>query len=104
MRALLQKLSPHFSWILIDSPPVLPLTDTLSLRQQTDASLLVIRADSTPQKAAEEAIGLIGKHHILGVVLNGVQDLNRIYMKYGYYAETPAELKAADSRGIPSGD
>ena len=82
---ILQGLSRYFDWILIDSPPVLPLTDALSLRQQADACLLVVRADNTPREALEEAVTLIGKQHILGIVLNGVQGLHHQYSKYGYY-------------------
>src|SRR5262249_51717311 len=42
----MQTLSHHFDWILIDSPPVLPLTDALLLKQHADASLMVVRAGS----------------------------------------------------------
>ena len=38
---VIQKLSTHFDWILIDSPPLTPLTDALSLARHTDATLLV---------------------------------------------------------------
>src|SRR5205814_9457294 len=41
---VMQTLSPYFDWIVIDSPPVLPLTDALSLPRQTDAFLLVVSA------------------------------------------------------------
>ena len=82
---LFQNLAPHFDWILIDSPPVLPLTDALSLRQRADACLLVVRADATPRDAVDQAVNLIGKEQILGLVLNGVEGLHRMYSKYGYY-------------------
>ena len=82
---ILQSLARYFDWILIDSPPVLPLTDALSLRQRVDSCLLVVRADLTPKDAVEEAVKLVGKEHILGVVLNGVEGLHRLYSKYGYY-------------------
>jgi capsular exopolysaccharide synthesis family protein len=81
---ILQNLGNYFDWILIDSPPVLPLTDALSLRQQANAALLVVRADVTQREAVEEAVALIGKQHILGIVLNGVQGLHGRYSKYGY--------------------
>jgi succinoglycan biosynthesis transport protein ExoP len=79
-----QTLSPYFDWILIDAPPVIPLTDALSLRQRADASLLVVRAGRTPKQAIDEAVALLGKQHILGMVLNGVEGLNQRYVKYGY--------------------
>jgi capsular exopolysaccharide synthesis family protein len=82
---LFQNLTRYFDWILIDSPPVLPLTDALSLRQRADACLLVVRADTTPRDAVEETVRLVGKEHILGILLNGVDGLHRLYSKYGYY-------------------
>lgn len=84
---VLAELSAHFDWIVVDSPPVLALTDALFLRQHADATLLVVRADHTPREAVDDAVRLLGRQHILGVVLNGVEDLDRMYYKYGagYY-------------------
>ena len=80
----MQKLWPYFDWILIDSPPVLPLTDALLLRQQADASLLVARARQTPSDAVGEAVALLGQKHVLGIVLNCAERLGRIYSGYYY--------------------
>ena len=82
---LFHSLAHYFDWVVVDSPPVLPLTDALSLRQRADACLLVVRADTTPRDAVDQAVNLVGKEHILGIVLNGVEGLNRLYSKYGYY-------------------
>ncbi len=82
---LLQTLSPHFDWILIDSPPVIPLTDALSLARQANATLLVAREGRTPQEAIEKAIAILGRQRILGIVLNAVEGLDRMYSgHYGY--------------------
>jgi Mrp family chromosome partitioning ATPase len=82
---IMQKLSPCFDWILIDSPPVIPLTDSLSLQHHADASLLVVRAGQTPREAVEQTIELLGKKNILGVVLNGVEARNHLYYQYHEY-------------------
>jgi capsular exopolysaccharide synthesis family protein len=81
---VMQALVPYFDWILIDSPPVIPLTDALSLGRHANASLLVARAGQTPKDAIEKALGLLGREHIVGVVLNGVEELDRLYS--GYYS------------------
>jgi capsular exopolysaccharide synthesis family protein len=84
--ALIQRVSPQFDWILIDAPPAQPLTDALSLSRHVDATLLVARADRTPREAIEETIELIGRDHVVGIVLNGEQNLTRRYSEYyGYY-------------------
>ena len=85
LSGVMQKLSPYFDWVVIDSPPVLPLTDALSLQRQTDAYLLVVRAEQTPREAVEAAVALLGKQQMLGIVLNGVEGLDRLYSSYGYH-------------------
>ena len=83
---IIQELARHFDWILVDSPPVVPLTDALSLARQVDASLVVARAGSTPREAIEHTLELLGPEQVLGVILNGIEGLHRQYSKYyGYY-------------------
>jgi capsular exopolysaccharide synthesis family protein len=87
LSAVMQKLRPYFDWILIDSPPILPLTDALMLQRQSDATLLVVRAGSTQDRSVEESIELLGRQNIAGVVLNGIEGLDSFYVKYGYYGK-----------------
>jgi len=79
---IMQQLSPCFDWILVDSPPVIPLTDSISLQQHADASLLVVRSGQTPREAVEQSIELLGKKNILGIVLNGMQARDHLYYQY----------------------
>ena len=79
---VMEHLSPCFDWILIDSAPVIPLTDSISLQQHADASLLVVRAGQTPREAVEKSIELLGKKNILGVVLNGMEARDHLYYQY----------------------
>jgi Mrp family chromosome partitioning ATPase len=76
---------------LIDSPPVIPLTDSLSLQQHVDATLLVVRAGQTPREAVEQTITLLGKKNILGIVLNGVQARDHLYYQYHEYNKRDRE-------------
>ena len=80
---IMEKLSPCFDWVIIDSPPVIPLTDSISLQQHADASLLVVRAGQTPRETVEQSTALLGKKNILGIVLNGVEA--RDHLNYQYY-------------------
>jgi capsular exopolysaccharide synthesis family protein len=81
---VLDQLAPLFDCIVVDSPPVLPLTDSLTLKKCTDASLLVARAGCTGQDEVDKALTLLGKQHVLGIILNGIEGLDRAYSKYGY--------------------
>lgn len=83
---VIHQLSSHFEWIVVDTPPVLPITDALSLRPHTDASLLVVRAGATPDASVEEAVTLLGQEHMVGMVLNGAEGLDSLYSKYGAYS------------------
>lgn len=94
---VLHKLLPHFEWVLIDSPPVLPLTDALSLAQVTDGTLLVTRAGQTPSKALDDSIELIGKKRIVGLVVNGAEGAGNPYSKYqGYYRSSKPSDAGSD--------
>ncbi len=79
---IFETLQSEFDWIIVDTPPVFPLTDTLSLRQHTDAALLVVRAGGTPSEAVDVAVSRIGASHLLGIVLNGSDELDQMYSDY----------------------
>jgi Mrp family chromosome partitioning ATPase len=102
LSTLFQKLSSQFDWIVVDSPPVLPLSDAIALRQHLDGSLLVARAGATSAKAVEEAIALLGRRHILGNILNGIETLEQPYRAYSQYqrnarSTSPAKNSPNDS-------
>ncbi len=81
---VLETLANNFDWLLIDSPPIIPLSEVLTLKEHSDGSLLVVRAGLTSEDAVEEAITLLGKQHVLGIVLNGVEQSDMVYHRYGY--------------------
>ena len=62
----MQRLAPHFEWILIDSPPVLPLTDSILLQHHVDGTLLVVRAGQTPREAIDDASRSSGRRSSVG--------------------------------------
>jgi capsular exopolysaccharide synthesis family protein len=86
LTGVIEKLTPYFDWILFDTPPVGPLSDAVSLQRYVDASMLVVRADRTPQEAVKQAVTLLGPKHVLGIIFNAARGLNRAYSAYyGYY-------------------
>jgi protein-tyrosine kinase len=88
------KLASSFDWIIMDSPPTIPVVDTLSLKDHADAILLVARADHTERSAIDETIQLLGQDRILGVILNGVEKFERDYYEhYGNNGSTSANGK-----------
>ncbi len=95
---LIATVSPHFDWIVIDSPPVLAVTDAVDLARAADAVLLVARGASTPYDVAQRAQAAFSNSRILGFVLNAVKDAPRKdSYDYGYYYYH-SESEGADQR------
>jgi capsular exopolysaccharide synthesis family protein len=72
---LLSELMNHlrglFDWILIDSPPVIPLADTSVWMRSADGILLVAREGKTQKRQLKRGLLAIERLKLLGVVLNG---------------------------------
>jgi capsular exopolysaccharide synthesis family protein len=92
-------LAARFDWTVIDSPPLLPLTDAISLANQADGSLLVARAGCTPGTAVEDAIALLHRKRVLGLILNKTETQDRSYSSYYRPRNTMSPRRdAPDSR------
>jgi capsular exopolysaccharide synthesis family protein len=74
MRRLIGEASEAFDWVIIDTPPIVLLPDAHILASMVDTALLVVRAGRTSAKAVQQAVTLIGRDRILGVILNGVEE------------------------------
>jgi len=83
---LLEDLSNMYDRVIIDSPPVMPVTDAQILAAVSDITLLVMRADKSNRKTSQHARdGLMSVGaRILGAVVNDVSKHSR-YGYYGYY-------------------
>ena len=55
LKMLLQRLEPLFDWIIIDSPPAVPVSDASVLAKACDGVLMVVRSNSTPSDVARKA-------------------------------------------------
>lgn len=89
-RSLLQSARENFDIVILDTPPVLPVADTLSLREQVDWFVLVYRARFTPYPLLKKVVSDIGEEKILGVVINRVRlTEDRYYTRYygSYYTK-----------------
>jgi protein-tyrosine kinase len=83
LEKLLDRLAPLFDWVIIDSPPCLPVADANVLAGMCDGVLLVVRAKSTPAAATERARKELQKRKVLGVVLNAVEEAQ--FQEHYYY-------------------
>jgi len=92
---LIATAAPHFDWILIDSPPVLAVTDAVELAHAADAVLLIARGGSTTYSVAQSTQATFSNSRILGFVLNDVKDApNGGYNYNDYYFKAEATSRA----------
>lgn len=82
MQHFIDRMSPSFNWIFIDSPPAASISDSAVLSEICDGVIMVI-APGAQVHVAQQARKQIGLK-ILGVVLNRV-DYTSTYYKYYYY-------------------
>jgi protein-tyrosine kinase len=84
---LLGQAEPLFDWIVIDSPPAVPVSDAGLIANHCDGVLMVVRSDATPSDVARKARAEFDDKLLLGVVLNGIKrgsaEYSRYYGAYG---------------------
>jgi capsular exopolysaccharide synthesis family protein len=72
MGDLLAALKQRFDFVVIDTPPVLPLADVPTLCRDLDGALMVVRANYTPKELVNAAIDALYGVTVHGLVLNEV--------------------------------
>jgi len=83
---LIRLVAPYFDWIIVDSSPVLPVSDAVNLARWCDGVLLVARGGVTKFPVAQRAQSELKASKILGFVLNAVQETPEVGGYYGYDA------------------
>ena len=84
LKVLLQRVEPLFDWIIIDSPPAIPVSDASVLAKACDGVLMVVRSNSTPFDLARKARQEFPDQALIGVVLNGTGEDALPYARYYY--------------------
>lgn len=77
---LLQEARRRFDLVIVDTPPLLPVTDPVVLARALDGIVVVVAANDTPRKLLEESLNLLDASKVLGIVFN--RDHRPLY---GYY-------------------
>jgi receptor protein-tyrosine kinase len=107
MRALLEGLGEKLDMVIIDTPPLLAVSDAIPLQQQVSGTVLVARMDHTSRDGVRKADSMISTAggNLLGFVatgieLGGVAGVDAYGYGYGYAPE-PAENGAGPNGGRP---
>jgi Mrp family chromosome partitioning ATPase len=91
MKNLLQKLREQYDYVIIDSPPLLLVSDALAIAKEADGTVLVCRHEMSfvsDVKSALEKLNFI-KCNVLGVVVNDYAAPPKSYSnsyRYKYYS------------------
>ena len=101
LKHLLAKLAPVFDWVIIDSPPTLPVADSMLLADLCDGVVCVVRAAYTDLASAQKGCQQLQQKGLLGVVLN-CADEDASYGNYytTYPARALSEPLAQTSSGV----
>ena len=72
MEDLIKELSINFDYIILDTPPILPVSDTLLLASKADATLIVVKARKTKEKIVKESYSKLveARANVIGTILN----------------------------------
>jgi protein-tyrosine kinase len=86
LKVLLQRVEALFDWIVIDSPPAVPVSDASVLAKVCDGVVMVVRSNATPIDMARRAREEFPDQVLVGVVLNGTDTETTPYSRYYYDA------------------
>lgn len=108
LHSLLDELA-ELATVLIDAPPLLPVTDAAILTARTDGALVVTRARRTTYDELKAALANLGKvkARTLGIIINGVPMRGVSAEGYGYryrsyYGRTATEPATEPAEAVPS--
>jgi capsular exopolysaccharide synthesis family protein len=90
---LLDVLKQTYDVIILDSPPLIPVSDPLTLAGIVDGLVLVVMAGKTPRQVLKRAMTLLGdfRSRLLGVVVNNYERRLPYYYDYRYYGQRYGE-------------
>jgi succinoglycan biosynthesis transport protein ExoP len=87
-RSLLESAGQQFDWVIIDSPPIMPVTDAAVVGHMVSGVLFVVHSEKTSRHAAAQAVGQLQRANarIIGGVLNRVDLQRNPYYYSAYYS------------------
>lgn len=95
-REVIRSLAATYDIVLLDSPPVLPVTDAAIISASADATILVINMGDSTRREIGRAVEVLGRVHatLVGTVLNGVSgETSDGYYSYGYHDRSRSEKR-----------
>ena len=103
--ALVRELKFYYDLLIMDSPPVLPVSDPMMLAQSVDGVILVIKAGETAREIVLRSVEIMrsNRTNILGVVLNNARNRLPYYYDYSHYHYDYSQRGQSDETGSGQG-
>lgn len=98
---LFKTLEEKYDYVIVDSPPLVSVSDGILIAQYCDGAILIVRSAETPRSLIRQSMNQLMQTdcRLLGTVLNGVTSVNRSYGKYyGYYSKYYTEYYGKNER------
>lgn len=93
MDEILKAARESFDYVLVDTPPVVPVADLLALSDWVDGIFLVVSAHGTPRGLLDEALSSMDPKKVVGIIYNGddlpLSNRHRAYYSYGEPGSAP---------------
>jgi polysaccharide biosynthesis transport protein len=95
MADLLEQLSGSYDMVLLDSPPLLPVTDAVVLSNLAGGALVVVGADRIHRPQLQQSLESLetAGAHLFGIVLNKIARREAAAYAYGYSTEYPSAIR-----------
>ena len=98
---LFRALEGNYDYVIVDSPPLVSVSDGILIAQHCDGAILIVRSGETPRSLIRQSMNQLKQTdcRLLGTVLNGVATGNRAYGRYyGYYSKYYSEYYGNNDR------
>jgi capsular exopolysaccharide synthesis family protein len=83
--ALLAGYAQLFDWVIVDSPPLLPLADASLWARAVDGTLLVVRSGVPTKRLLRKGLESLDKARLIGILMNEAPDRDRVRYYNQYY-------------------
>lgn len=102
---LFEEMRRHYDYIVVDTPPLLPVPDCRLIARWVDGFLMVVAAHRTPRRLFEEGMSILDPARVIGIVFNGAnRPYSRYYGRYhayGHPSRRPGPAPRPPSRPAP---
>jgi capsular exopolysaccharide synthesis family protein len=86
---LFEEMRQRYDYVVLDTPPLILFPDCRLLQPYIDGLLMIVAAHKTPRKLVEDALNIVDRSKILGLVFNGDDRPRLGYYDYSLYSQPP---------------